>query len=332
VGAHGIGRNNSRQQQNVFASQFSWYWFHYCFVIFTDRIYCTWINRYPLPSSNTMKTIRSDTSCKEHITTTTIGQSDPPLTFRLQVKPLPVELWSHIIHYFVLQELGHPQWRCHNIPTILQIRLINRTSTPLPHHPHLLTNLPHPGIFNAELQRHLPRHITLPQLPCLPFMRVTCSVPRGTLIHHHAHTFYTSLLAAALYNPLSRARSRHTATSRSRPHGHIVHRIQNCVIIAQHISGPTSYDLFRHFCKKASTSRYCLRYMYLHRYSHDIEHTGVSGEANAYVEIALLVACGYGFEAVRRVIVELIEGKGLVWAGWNAERMVRSCKGVRDEW
>jgi hypothetical protein len=64
----------------------------------------------------------------------------------------------------------------------------------------------------------------------------------------------------------------------------------------------------------------------------EILHTGVSGEANAYVEIALLVACGYGFEAVRRVIVELIEGKGLVWAGWNAERMVRSCKGVRDEW
>jgi hypothetical protein len=150
------------------------------------------------------------------------------------------------------------------------------------------------------------------------------------------HTFYTSLLASALSNPSSGAHSRHTATSRSHPMPHIVHRIQNCVIIANHISPRTessSEDLLNRFCVAASTSRYCQRYMYAYRQSrHELSWTYT--EADAYLEIALLVACEYRFEDVKYWMLELLERRVLMQYRQDGvlRAMVSYCRGTRDNW
>jgi hypothetical protein len=79
------------------------------------------------------------------------------------MKALPAELWSDIIHHVVVQQLGHPQWRCYNILAILRCRLVCRTSTPY-------SSMSHRINMHRYLRRRVPTltaptHHTSPAIP-----------------------------------------------------------------------------------------------------------------------------------------------------------------------
>jgi hypothetical protein len=158
----------------------------------------------------------------------------------------------------------------------------------------------------------LHKHIVLPQLPHIAFIR-------ALIIHwpsqYDVHTLCTSLLASAIHNsassPHRRTRIQHGATRRQSIR--IVDRIRNCVIIAASIDLPSQApftdpsvrprDLMQRLCTAASTSSYCQEYIYLPM--EYMEGFSRNAEGDAYLELALLVSCGYTVEPVLRRMVSL---------------------------
>jgi 5-carboxymethyl-2-hydroxymuconate isomerase len=167
----------------------------------------------------------------------------------------------------------------------------------------------------------LSQHITLLQLPR---MLLRPSTYQGVV-----PTLHTSLLASAMYNSASaaspRARRARLQTLR------MADRIRNCTTIAAHLSLPTDApfadpntkpeDLMRHLCTAASTSIHCQEYIYVPT-SHAWGFRTFS-EADAYLEVALLVVLGYSTESILYTMVKLSkEGKLALYAKDSAKNIV----------
>jgi hypothetical protein len=154
--------------------------------------------------------------------------------------------------------------------------------------------------------------MVLPQLPHVAFMR-------ALIIHwpseYDVHTLYTSLLASSIYNSASSPHLR-TGIQYGAPWTQVLciaNRIRNCVTIAASIRLPPQAsfadprvrprDLMQRLCTAASTSTYCQEYIYL-----PLEYMqGFSrnSEGDAYLELALLISCGYTDKSVLRYMVYL---------------------------
>lgn len=155
----------------------------------------------------------------------------------------------------------------------------------------------------------------------------------------------TSLLASAICNS-ARAPTRRRRRAVAWP---IVERIRNCVMIASHLGPdvlnapketPFEYawfqprDFMQLFCTAASTSTYCQEYMYMH--SSYVQYFATYAEGDIYLEVALLVACGFCPRQVVSTMVEFVkEGKlrpyvgGKVWGHTKSGR--RWPSGVNEQ-
>jgi len=153
------------------------------------------------------------------------------------------------------------------------------------------------GTFDKEIEHSLRKHIMHLQIPRLAMMRAARDNLPG---QKGATSLHTRLLASAIYNSsrnpsrsrLSQKKSRHEMPQMS-------HRIRNCVRIASTIDSPSEWstqDLMRRLSTAASTSLWCLEYMYTPVYY--TVAFGSHREGDACLEVALLVACGYSTQDV----------------------------------
>ncbi|KAH7398954.1 hypothetical protein DE146DRAFT_512890 [Phaeosphaeria sp. MPI-PUGE-AT-0046c] len=217
-----------------------------------------------------------------------------PTSLLAGIMSLPVEIWGVIIDCVVSEHLGDKRWQCWDLSNILQYRLVCQ-------------------VFNKEVLRSLHQHIVLPQVPHLAFMRAIMRRQPGK---KKGASLYNLLLASAICNSAS-APSRGRRGNRAPPQC-IVERIRNCVVIANHLlpSGVEDASRFvdiqshsavimQGLCRAATTSMYCQEYIYMpSSYS---QYFGTYGEADAYLETALLVACGYSAEPVISTMVKLVK-------------------------
>ncbi|KAH8730658.1 hypothetical protein GQ44DRAFT_451604 [Phaeosphaeriaceae sp. PMI808] len=204
------------------------------------------------------------------------------------IDALPVELWGEIVDYVVVVQLGDPRWQCCEIPNILQLRLTC-------------------SAFDKEVQRSLHQHILLGQVPRLALL---LTLIRTSLKRENDTKLHTSVLASAMYNS-SRALASNRRARLATPR--IVNRIRNCTTIASTLCpliDPTSKnpnpgpkELMRRFCNAASTSIYCHEYMYMS--SAYVDWFGLYAEDEAYLEVALLVACGFSKEGALESLFKL---------------------------
>jgi hypothetical protein len=130
---------------------------------------------------------------------------------------------------------------------------------------------------------------------------------------NHGAALYTSLWASAMCNmakPPSHGRRRWKL-----PQYRITERIQNCVIIATHLQSESKDSsvqsqaqpnvIRQRLCTAASTSTYCYEYVYMP--SCYTQYFRTYAEGDAYLETALLVACGYSSKAVVSTMVNLVK-------------------------
>jgi hypothetical protein len=159
----------------------------------------------------------------------------------------------------------------------------------------------------------LHQHITLPEIPQLALMRTLLRSPDLD----NVTTPHMCLLASALYNSAcaSSDRPRRVKYGRSR----MPERIRNCTTIASHISLPDNsafadpkiwpQDLVRYLCTATLTSMYCREYIFTpSQYSRSFR---TFAEGDAYLEVALLTACGYTAEDVLHTMVRLVKERVL---------------------
>jgi hypothetical protein len=159
----------------------------------------------------------------------------------------------------------------------------------------------------------LHQHISLPQVPRLALMRTLVRSPD----EDNVTTPHMCLLASALCNSAgaSSARPRRVKYGRSR----MPDRIRNCTTIASHISLPDNSsfadpktrprDFIRHLCTAVLTSIYCREYMFTpSQYSRSFR---TFAEGDAYLEVALLAACGYTAEEVLHTMTRLVKERVL---------------------
>jgi hypothetical protein len=155
----------------------------------------------------------------------------------------------------------------------------------------------------------LHQHITLLKIPQLALMRTLMRSPD----QDNVTAPHMCLLASALYNSAgaSPARPRRVEYGRSR----MSDRIRNCTTIASHISLPNNspfadpkirpQDLRRQLCTAALTSIYCREYIFTpSQYSRSFR---TLAEGDAYLEVALLTACGYTAEDVIHTMIRLVK-------------------------
>ncbi|KAH7090488.1 hypothetical protein FB567DRAFT_519979 [Paraphoma chrysanthemicola] len=239
------------------------------------------------------------------------------------ISALPTEIWSLILTNIVTSHLGDPRLQCNEIQTILQYRLVCQ-------------------IFSKETLHALHTHIHIPHLPSLalirtlnPHNRITPSPSPSS----SENTLIYSLLANSIrntytaYTALSPFRQKRVA----RRVPAIVHRVRNCIVLAQrldHISPPISTSLpnvtfLTHLCTLASTSVYVHEYIFLPWKFYPGFTT--CGQGDAYLEAALLVACGYEIRQVVGAKVELMrEGKADKYRVCNVE--YHGWTGARNRW
>ncbi|KAF2130940.1 hypothetical protein P153DRAFT_384156 [Dothidotthia symphoricarpi CBS 119687] len=193
------------------------------------------------------------------------------------INALPTELWSLIVEHAVVQHLASSRHPNAQFQTLLKRRFVCR-------------------VFDKEICHALDRNLTLPQLPYRSFLRSTIPIqnPRQDL------TWRNALLASALFNSslLPRSTTQTLMTS----------RIKNCVAIAGCLSRSASpsparnTDLTRRFCAAASSSRHCWSYIFAPSvYDDELVEWGHGASlklADVYLEVALLVAVGYGIGEV----------------------------------
>ncbi|KAF2829900.1 hypothetical protein CC86DRAFT_403238 [Ophiobolus disseminans] len=185
---------------------------------------------------------------------------------------LPVELWIMVIEHVVHEQLGDPRFPCYDLDKILRSRLVCH-------------------VFDREIQYCLDQNITQPRIPRLLMMRTFGLLARQETLT----TFHTRLLASAIYN--SSRSPRHSSWHKR---SQMTHRIWNCMRIASILDSPCGKlgtdELMRRLCNAASASIWCREYMYLPELfaaSFESYHDG-----DPYVEVALLVACGYSSQDV----------------------------------
>jgi hypothetical protein len=156
----------------------------------------------------------------------------------------------------------------------------------------------------------LRRHIMLPQIPRLALMR--------RLLQNSGHENITSMHMDLLASATCNSAGASSAPSRRRrmKKSHMADRIRNCITIASHLSLPKNssfadpntkpVDLMRHLYTAALSSTYCRQYMYMPTQCTDWFQNVAEGDA--YLEAALLIACGYMAESVLHTMSRLVNG------------------------
>jgi hypothetical protein len=239
-----------------------------------------------------------------------------PKSRLLGISALPVELWGMIIGKVVGQDL---ESICYHYPRScamrrgMEMRVVCRKCVTLP----TQSNTDELDVFDQEIRQQLHKRITLLQLPYLGFLLELSRAGTGDFVYMPLRN---ALLASALYNS---CRSSTTATMLRNidPRLHITDRIFNCTLIAQHMdrqhSASHQHDLIRMFCTAASTSLCCWQYIFQwrstrveKRYTY-MDCRDANVVEDVYLEAALLVASGYGIEAVKRWMIKLGRGKKL---------------------
>ncbi|CAO2651291.1 Nn.00g095880.m01.CDS01 [Neocucurbitaria sp. VM-36] len=208
------------------------------------------------------------------------------------IHALPVELWSLIIDFVLVDKLGSSYLQCRELLDILEYRLVSR-------------------VFDREVRHALHQHLLLSQLPYIGFVRAFIHNER---LPNKKKDLPITLLASAICNSSrpSGSSRRHIRTPR------IANRVRNCTTIATHIattSGSLPFHvthsartLMQSFCNAASTSAYCQEYMFMPT-QYDARFKSCA-EGDMYLEAALLVANGYPIEEVKIWMVRLAkEGK-----------------------
>lgn len=125
----------------------------------------------------------------------------------------------------------------------------------------------------------------------------------------------------------------------------IVARIRNCKTIADNIPsthapddsnegsshlsdtlGMESKSMLYRLCVMASTSHYCHQYIYTYEYYSSSFKS--SAEGDAYLEAALLVACGFAIEDVKSAMVKLAKEGKLARYGRTSPKQFRYYNGA----